>query len=73
MKRGLLFAVLLLPISLLFGQPIGGAIVLTVIAAIFYIPLGYYTEQFFYRRRQAKQQAERAAQSTRREDRGKRD
>ena len=28
---------------------------LSVVAAIFYIPLGFYTEQFFYRRRQAKQ------------------
>lgn len=72
-KRGLLFALLLLPISLLFGQPIGGAIVLTIIAAVFYIPLGYYTEQFFYKRRQAKLQAERAAQSSQRADRGKRD
>ncbi len=72
-KRGLLFAVLLLPISLLFGQPIGGAIVLTIIAAIFYIPLGYYTEQFFYRRRKAKLQAERAAQISQRADKGKRD
>lgn len=60
-KRGLLFAALLFPVSLLFGQPVGGAIVLTIIAAFFYIPLGYVTEQFFYNRRRAKQQKERAA------------
>lgn len=72
-KRGLLFAILLLPISLLFGQPIGGAIVLTIIAAVFYIPLGYYTEQFFYNRRQAKQRAERAAASSERAEKGNRD
>jgi hypothetical protein len=60
-KRGLLFAVLLLPVSLLFGQKIAGAIVLTIIAAIFYIPLGYVTEKFFYERRLAKAQKERAA------------
>jgi len=60
-KRGLIFAVLLMPISLLFGQPLGGAILLTIIAAAFYIPLGYVTEKFFYDRRRAKAQRELAA------------
>lgn len=61
-KRGLFFAVLLFPLStLVFGQPVVGALVLTVIAAIFYVPLGYYTDRFFYQRRQAKEQAERQA------------
>jgi hypothetical protein len=59
--RGLLFAALLLPVSLLFGQPLAGAIVLTIIAAIVYIPLGFYTETFFYNRRVARQQKEREA------------
>lgn len=59
--RGLLFAALLLPVSLLFGQPLAGAIVLTIIAAIVYIPLGFYTESFFYNRRMARQQKEREA------------
>lgn len=61
MIRGGLFALLLFPISLLFGQAVAGAAVLTVIAALFYIPLGYYTDGFFYRRRMAKAQAQRAA------------
>lgn len=60
-KRGLLFALLLLPISLLFGQEIGPAIILTIIAAMVYIPLGYVTEKFFYDRRRAKLQREHAA------------
>jgi hypothetical protein len=60
--RGLLFAAFLLPVSLLFGQPIAGAIVLTIIAAIVYIPLGFYTEQYFYNRRRVKLQREREAQ-----------
>jgi len=59
--RGILFAALLLPVSLLFGQPLAGAIVLTVIAALMYIPLGFYTETFFYNRRMARQQREREA------------
>ena len=59
--RGLLFAALLLPVSLLFGQPLAGAIVLTIIAAVFYIPLGFYTESLFYNRPMARQQQEREA------------
>lgn len=59
--RGVIFAALLIPVSLLFGQPLGGAILLSLIAAVFYVPLGFYTESFFYRRRQQKIAAERAA------------
>jgi len=59
--RGLLFAALLLPVSLLFGQPLAGAIVLTIIAALMYIPLGFYTETFFYNRRRAREREEREA------------
>lgn len=59
--RGALFAALLLPVSLFFGQPLAGAIVLTVLAALMYIPLGFYTETFFYNRRMARQQREREA------------
>ena len=56
-KRGLFFAALLLPLStLLFKQPISSAIVLTVAAALFYIPLGFYTDRFFYQRRVARAQ-----------------
>lgn len=58
--RGILFAAFLLPVSLLFGQPIASAIVLTIIAAIVYVPLGFYTETFFYNRRQVRLQRERA-------------
>jgi hypothetical protein len=59
--RGGFFAVLLFPVSLLFGQPVAGALALTAIAAAFYVPLGYYTDNFFYRRRQQKLAAEREA------------
>ncbi|MEO7197750.1 MAG: hypothetical protein ABIZ50_04685 [Solirubrobacterales bacterium] len=59
--RGILFAALLFPISLLFNQPVGGALVLVLIAAVCYVPLGYYTEGFFYRRRLAKKQRDLAA------------
>lgn len=56
--RGGFFALLLFPISVLFGQPLAGALILTALAAIFYVPLGFYTDQFFYRRRMAKAQRE---------------
>ena len=61
-KRGLFFALLLFPLStLVFGQPVAGAAVLTVFAAAFYVPLGFYTDRFFYKRRLAREQAARAA------------
>jgi hypothetical protein len=42
----------------LFNQPTAGAAILTVIAALFYVPLGFYTDRFFYQRRMAKIQRE---------------
>jgi hypothetical protein len=59
-KRGLFFAVLLFPVALLFGQPAASAAMLTVIAAVFYVPLGYYTDSFFYKRRMARERREKA-------------
>lgn len=67
-KRGLFFALLLFPISLLFNQPLRGAIILTVLAAGFYIPLGYYTDRLMYGRRMAKAQAEREARKQQKSD-----
>lgn len=65
--RGIFFALLLFPISLLFGQPVSSAAVLTIIAALFYVPLGFYTDRFFYRRRFAKAEAEKRARKEARE------
>ena len=36
---------------LAFQTPVGQAISLTAFVFLFYIPLGYYTDQFIYRRR----------------------
>src|SRR3954452_19149324 len=41
-------------VLVLFHQQIGPAIGLGVFVLIFYIPLGYYTDMFIYRRRLAK-------------------
>lgn len=70
--RGVLFAALLFPVSLIFGQKVASALILTLIAVVFYVPLGFYTEQFFYNRRRAKQQRERAAQQAERQAERKR-
>lgn len=60
--RGVIFAALLIPVSvLLLNQDPPQAVILSIVAVSFYIPLGYYTEQFFYRRRRQKLQRERAA------------
>jgi hypothetical protein len=60
-QRAALAAVVFgLLLVLLFDTPIERAIPLTGFVLLFYIPLGYYTDQFVHRRRQ-KSQAKRAA------------
>jgi hypothetical protein len=41
-------------VSVLFRQGIGSAIAIGGFMFLLYIPLGYYTDMFIYRRRQAK-------------------
>jgi hypothetical protein len=69
--RGCFFAALLFPVSMLFGQPASSAAVLAIIAAFFYVPLGFYTDRFFYRRRMARLQRARAAEKEQKAQRGK--
>jgi len=47
-----------------FGTPPGQAVSLTAFVFLFYIPLGYYTDQFIYRRR-VKQEAAKASKPPR--------
>ena len=42
-----------------FGQPTVSAIPLAVFMLVIYVPMGYYTDQFFYRRRQRQKAAAR--------------
>ena len=44
----------------LLKQPVGGAIALSVTLMVIYVPLGYYVDRFFYRRRLARARAERS-------------
>ena len=41
-------------VVLLFKQPIGSAIAIGAFMLLLYVPLGYYTDLFIHRRRQAK-------------------
>ena len=62
-KRGALGAVVFFAlIVLLFKQPVASAIVLSVLMVAMYVPLGYYVDQFFYRRRMRQQQLARQRQ-----------
>ncbi|MFP5361921.1 MAG: hypothetical protein ACLGI5_04250 [Thermoleophilia bacterium] len=47
-----------------FSTPVGQAVSLTAFVFLFYIPLGYYTDQFIYRRR-VKQEAAKASKTPR--------
>jgi hypothetical protein len=68
--RGIFFAVLLFPVSILFGQPAGGAAALSVFAAFVYVPLVYFADGFVYRRRVAKLERQKlAAKGDSRQDR----
>jgi hypothetical protein len=54
-NRALIATVIFVAVVILaFGQPIGSAIALGGFMLLIYIPLGYYTDSFFYNRRQAK-------------------
>ncbi len=44
-------------VILIFKQPVGNAIALSGVMLVLYVPLGYYTDLFMYRRRQRSKQA----------------
>jgi hypothetical protein len=46
---GIFFALMMLA----FGRPAGEALALSVVMLAIYVPLGYYVDRFFWRRRQA--------------------
>jgi hypothetical protein len=59
-KRGLIGAVIFFILAAtLLAQTVGGAIVLSLVMLAMYVPLGYYMDRFFYRRRleQARREA----------------
>lgn len=61
-NRGLLGAgIFLLLLVVLFRRPVAASVGLAALMLLVYIPLGYYMERFFYSRRQAAKQRQRAA------------
>lgn len=44
-------AIFFVLVVLIFKRPIGASVMLAVFMLLFYIPLSYYTDGFFYRRR----------------------
>jgi hypothetical protein len=60
-RAGLAAIVFGVMLVLLFDTPIERAIPLTAFVLLFYVPLGYYTDQFVYRRRQKSESKKRAA------------
>jgi Flp pilus assembly protein TadB len=60
LNRGLLAAgVFLLLMLFLVKRPILEAVGIAAFMLVFYVPFGYYFDQFFYRRRQQQKQRER--------------
>ncbi len=47
-------AVFFLLLVALLGRPAGSALALAAVMAVIYIPMGYYIERFFWRRRLAR-------------------
>ena len=52
-------AVFLVAVLLLFKQKVGAAISLAAFMVLIYLPMGYYTDLFLYRRRQKKKAEQR--------------
>jgi hypothetical protein len=53
-RAGVASLLFIVAVVLLFDQPIGGAVAIGAFMLLLYIPLGYYTDLFIHRRRQAK-------------------
>ncbi|MBN8866886.1 MAG: hypothetical protein J0H98_04985 [Solirubrobacterales bacterium] len=45
-------AVFALLLILIFGRPLGGAVLIALVMLVFYIPAGYYMDLFLWRRRE---------------------
>jgi hypothetical protein len=60
-RAGIATAIFFAVIILLFGQPAGGALALASFMFLVYVPMGYYTDLFLYRRFQRKELEAKAA------------
>lgn len=61
-NRALLMSgILLVMFALVLGRPFASSLLLAVTMMVFYVPAGYYLEQFLYNRRRAKEYRARQA------------
>ena len=68
-RAGVATAFFFILLVLLFReQPFAGKVFIALFMLLVYIPMGYYTDLFVYRRRQAKRAKERAAAGAKRGD-----
>ena len=66
-NRGMFGAVIFfLLFWLAFGRPVGSALALSAVMLAIYVPMGYYVDRFFFRRRLRQLQAKRAAEKAER-------
>lgn len=56
-RAGIAAGIFLVAVIGLFRQPIPAAISISLLMFVLYIPLGFYTDQFLYRRRQRQKAA----------------
>jgi hypothetical protein len=56
-RAGIAAGIFFLAVVALFGQPIQAAVPIALFMFAIYVPLGFYTDQFLYRRRLAKKTA----------------
>jgi hypothetical protein len=56
-RAGIATLLFIAAVAVLFKQSIGSAVAIGGFMFLIYIPLGYYTDMFIYRRRQAKKNA----------------
>jgi drug/metabolite transporter (DMT)-like permease len=66
-NRGMFGAVIFfLLFWLAFSRPVGSAIALSAVMLVIYVPMGYYVDRFFFRRRLRQLHAQRAAEKAER-------
>ncbi len=64
--KGLAAAVLFfVAIGLVFKRPVGASAALAAFMLVFYVPMSYYTDGFFYRRRMRQAEQEKLAKARR--------
>lgn len=56
-RAGITSAILAVVLLLVLNYPVGAVAAMTVVMFAMYIPLGYYTDHFIYKRRLAKRSA----------------